>query len=238
MEFRDWVRIVFVLVIFHLSIGCASFEPALRQADVTRNRLPTVKDTQNGLEVSIEEFISSQKSLQAFDADVAGNGVLALLVHVDNKTNTNYRIARTQIEAVLDGDPLPILEGKEAADQAAAKDLGGRALGWTLATGPFALVFAPLTLVASSAHTNSVNQKIEQHFGELEFPDALVRRDESVSGFVYFKLPFRLQRIENLTVRIEPVDDSTEQKLAYEFKLPAFDIKLPYSMRDQKTDDD
>jgi len=115
---------------------------------------------------------------------------------------------------------------------------GGRALGWTLATGPFALLFAPLTLVASSAHTNSVNQKIGQHFGAIEFPDALVRRDESVSGFVYFKLPFRLQRLENLTLEIEPVEDATEQKLSYRFNLPAFDIELPYSLRDRKVDPD
>jgi hypothetical protein len=227
-----------VICICLLAIGCASFEPGLRQQDLARNRLPTINKTQNGLEVSIEEFVSSKKSLQAFDADVAGKGVLALLVRVDNNSNASYRLARTQIKALLDGESLPTLEGRDAAEQAAAKDLGGRALAWTLATGPFALVFAPLTLVASSAHTNSVNQRIGQYFGEMEFPDALVRRDESVSGFVYFKLPFRLQRIENLTVEIEPIEDATEQKLSYRFNLPAFDIELPYSLRDRKIDND
>ena len=221
-----------------LLAGCASFEPGLHQEDLARNRLPTARETKDGLEVSLEEFVSSKKSLQAFDADVAGKGVLALLLRVDNKGQINYRLAKTEIRALLDGESLPMLEGRDAADQAATKDLGGRALGWTLATGPFALVVAPLTLVGSSAHTNSVNQKIEQHFGALEFPDALVRPHESVTGFVYFKLPFRLQKIENLTVEIEPVEEATEQKLSYRFNLPAFDIELPYSLRDRKVNDD
>jgi hypothetical protein len=221
-----------------LLAGCASFNPALYEHDLTSNRLPTFKETQNGLEVSLEEFVSAQKSLQAFDSDVAGRGVLALLLRVENKGSANYRLARSQISALVNGEPLPRLDGKAAADQGAAKDPRGRALGWTLAAGPFALILAPITLVASSAHTNSVNQEIEHHFGAMEFPDALVRQDELVSGFVYFKLPFRTQRLENATVVIEPVEDGSEQKLPYTFNLPTFDIELPYSLRDRKTTSD
>jgi hypothetical protein len=130
------------------------------------------------------------------------------------------------------------LEGKEAAEQAAAKDPRGRALGWALVTGPLALVLTPVALVASSAHTNSVNHQIENHFARMEFPDALVGQDKSVSGFVYFKLPFRTQRLEKLAVEIEPVDDATGQKVSYKFNLPVFDIELPYSLRDRKKIDD
>lgn len=232
MQLRHTSRI-FVVAIWFLMIGCASFEPALYEHDLSGNRLPTFRETQNGLEVSIEEFVSAQKSVQAFDADVAGRGVLALLVRVENKGSGNYRLARTQIRALLDGESLPLLDGKEAADQAAARDPRGRALGWLLATGPFALVAAPVALVASSAHTQSVNQQIEHHFVRLEFPDALVKQDKSVFGFIYFKLPFRTQKLDKLTVQIDPVDDATEQKLSYRFSLPTFDIELPYSLRER-----
>jgi len=42
-----------------------------------------VKATQEGLELSIEEFASKNKSQQAFDADIAPYGILALLLKAE-----------------------------------------------------------------------------------------------------------------------------------------------------------
>jgi len=202
---------------------------------LARNRLPTAIETQKGLEVSIEEFISSKKSQMAFDSNIAGYGIMALLVRIENKGNSTYRIPRDQMTAVLDGaPPLERLDGKEAASQGANRDYAGRALGWTLATGPFALLFAPLTLAGSQAHTASVNKTIEEHFGTLEFPDALLKPKESVSGFIYFKLPFGLKRLEKAMVEIQPMDEVSGEKLSYKFSLPSLDIELPHSRRERK----
>ena len=83
MLLKTLVRI-FVFAVPLVFIGCASFEPGLQYQDLMRPRQPTVKETQQGLEVSIEEFASKNKSQQAFDADIARFGILALLFKAEN----------------------------------------------------------------------------------------------------------------------------------------------------------
>jgi hypothetical protein len=48
--------------------GCASFEPRLRLHDVLGDRTSTAKAEQESLEIAIEEFVSEEKSRQAFEA--------------------------------------------------------------------------------------------------------------------------------------------------------------------------
>ena len=216
-----------------LLIGCATFEPTLHQQDLANGRVPTLTTAKEGLEISIEEFVSVKKSQQAFDENLAGYGVLPLLVRVENKTGVAYRLARTQMKASVKDETLPLLEGREAATQA-GKDPSGRALGWTLATGPFALILAPLTLVGSSAHTTSVNHRMEEYFGTIEFPDALVRPNEAVAGFIYFKIPLRLEKLENLVVEVAPINDNNNQTLFYRFELPALEVEIPRELRERR----
>ena len=73
--------------------GC-SFKPALRTTDLVRARQATVTDVQEGLEVSVEEFASTKKSRQAFDADIASYGVLALLLRAKGGRGLERRIVR------------------------------------------------------------------------------------------------------------------------------------------------
>ncbi len=224
---------LFLSMIILFSVGCASFEPALRQDALSRRRLPTATSSQKGIEVSIEEFVTPTKSMQAFEAVVASYGVLPLLIRIENNGSTNYRLARGQVKASLGGEALPVLVARDAATQGAAKGYQGNALGWTLATGPFFFILAPLTLTASSAHTASVNRKIEEQFGTLELPDALIRSNQSVTGFVYFKLPPVTWKLENLTVEVEPIDDSNEEPLSFKFFLPPLDIPVPREMQER-----
>jgi hypothetical protein len=231
-------RLNSLLLLFSLTLfGCASFEPGIQYRDLSRNRVPTAAESQKGLDVSFEEFVSAKKSLLAFDADIAGNGIMALLINLDNKGGNVYRIPRSQLNASFDGEPLERLDGKEAATQGASKDYASRALGWTMATGPFALLLAPLTLTGSSAHTAEVNRTIEAHFAALELPDALLKKNQTISGFVYFKLPFGLTTLENAMLEIAPIDDQTGDKLFFKFALPAIGIELPPSRRERKTID-
>ncbi len=218
--------------------GCASFEPALRPENLNQPRLPTVKSSQRGLEVMIEEFVTPQKSMLAFDAVVASYGVLPLLVRVENTGTTNYRLPRGHIKASLGEDELPLLDARDAATQGATRGYAGNALGWTLATGPFALLIAPLTLTASSAHTASVNKKIEEQFGSLEFADALIRSKQTAVGFVYFKLPPATWQLDTLFVEVKPIDDESGEQLVYKFALPRMEIPVPREMQPKKAQED
>jgi len=112
-------------VVFSLC-GCASFEPAMRYQDLMRPRLPTVKETQDGLEISVEEFASKNKSLQAFDADLAPHGILALLLKVENNGTQTYSIDEQGISAYLGIETLPLISREKAASQAANSEYVGK----------------------------------------------------------------------------------------------------------------
>jgi len=227
-----------VAIFIGILSGCATFEPSLRPENLNRPRLATVKSSQRGLEVALEEFVTPTKSMEAFDAVVASYGVLPLLVRVENSGTTNYRLPRGQIKASLGEDELALLDARDAATQGAARGYAGNALGWTLATGPFALLIAPLTLTASSAHTASVNKKIEEQFGTLELADALIRSKQTAAGFVYFKLPPATWQLDTLLVEVRPVDDESGEQLVYKFTLPRMEIPVPREMQPRKSQDD
>jgi hypothetical protein len=142
-------------------IGCASFEPGLRYQDLMRPRQPTVKETQQGLELSIEEFASKSKSQQAFDADIARYGILALLFKAENGGAKTYRVQEQTISVYLGDESLPAISGEKAASEGANSEYVGKALGWTALAGPFALFLWPATIAGSASHTAAVNRRIE-----------------------------------------------------------------------------
>ena len=123
---RSNVAIVSICIVLS---GCASFEPGMRYQDLTRPRQPTVKETQEGLEISVEEFASKNKSLEAFDADVAPYGILALLLKVENNGMQTYRIEEHTVSVYLGNESLPSISGGRAASQGANSEYVGKALG-------------------------------------------------------------------------------------------------------------
>ncbi|MGI0014986.1 MAG: hypothetical protein ACREBU_16325 [Nitrososphaera sp.] len=223
---RSKFNVLLVALIFS---GCATFEPGFHYRDIMRDRQPTVTELREGLENSVEEFITPKKSLQAFDADIAPYGVLALLLRVENKGPQHYRLQRKSIKAFLGEQPLVPLSGKEAANQAATSEYAGKALVSTLAAGPFALLWFGLPTIASLTHTASVNAKIEQHFGTLELTDTFLKPNKTVAGLVYFKLPDNAKRLERLAVEVEPFEEKSEKQLSFRFSLPTFELSAPVS---------
>ena len=81
----------------------------------------------------------------------------------------------------------------DAAKEAGNREYAGKALGLTVLTGPFAIFLWPATIGGSAAHTASVNRRIEQHFENLAFTDTRLKPNQTAAGFVYFKLPERME---------------------------------------------
>jgi len=209
--------------------GCvASFEPQVSSSGQVSSSVPTAKYVQEGLEVSVEEFVSANKSRHAFDADVASHGVLALYVRVENKGARDYTVRQQDIQAFLGEEGLAPIYGYKAAKRGARRDYVGKALVNTVLWGPLALYFGLPTMVASVAHTRSVNKNIEQHFQRLEFSDAVLKPGEAATGFAYFEMPKRLERLEALAVEINAGVDGKDgqqgEKIAYKFSLPALAV--------------
>ncbi len=207
--------------------GCATFEPGFRAQDMTGSRQPTVKEVQQGLDVSVEEFVTSSKSRQVFDADIAPDGILALLIRVENGGKDNYRIQRSRVKAFLGEQSLSPLSGKQAAGEAANREYVGKALGWTVATGPFAILLWPATIAGSASHTRSINRRIEQHFESLSFADALLRPNQVAAGFAYFKLPDGVKKLQNLTVQVKAFNEQNGNKITSKLSLPILELSDP-----------
>jgi hypothetical protein len=203
--------------------GCASFEPGMSYQDLMRPRQSTVKDTQEGLEVSIEEFVSKDKSMKAFDADLAPNDILALLLKVENNGTQTYRIDEHALSVYLGNEALPSVSGKRAASQAADSEYVGKALGWTVATGPFAPFVWPLTIGGSASHTAAVNKRIEEHFESISFNYSVLKPNQYTAGFLYFQLPPGVKKLENLRVETALSEEGTGNRLYYTLLLPALD---------------
>src|ERR1043166_6706310 len=193
--------------------GCASFKPAMRYQDLMRPRQPTIKENQEGLEVSVEEFASKDKAMQAFDADLAPRGILALLLKVENNGTQTYSIDEQAISVYWDTEILVSIPGEKAASQAANSEYVGKALGWTMLAGPLAPFAWPLTIGGSAAHTASVNKRIEEHFRDMSFNSAVLKPNQYAAGFLYFKLPAETKKLESLRVEAIASEKETGKEL-------------------------
>ena len=208
-----------------VTIGCASFEPGLRLQELHKPRHPTVRAAQDGLEVAVEEFITPAKSQMMFDADLAAEGVIPLLLKVENGGSEKFSAKKIDLKAYLDGQSLVALEPRDAARQAATSEYVGKALGRTIAAGPFAILLWPVTIGASAAHTHGVNRRIEAYFEAASYQDALLAPKQTASGFVFFKVPDNSKSLAPLAVELDVSRDTDGQKLNYKFDLPGMGKK-------------
>jgi hypothetical protein len=174
-----------------------------------KTRTPTVRRIVSDLEITLEEFVSADKSREVFDADLADYGVLALLISVANNSTNEYTVERGAFRAFLDAEALTPLGAKDAAAQSTARVFEMRLRGQNIAYG--LLTLNPAGLVVVGSHllgclgnpACSFNQERERrndaieydrkniplHFEKLEFRDALLAPGGKAAGFVYFKLP-------------------------------------------------
>jgi len=210
-------------------IGCATFEPGLSYQDLMRDGRPTVRQVREGLEVSVEEFVTAKKSLRAFDADIAPYGALALFLRIENKSAAAYTVRQAEVKALLGDQSLSPLRGVDAARRAATRDTASKALAWTVATGPFALLLWPVTVSGSGSHTQTVNQRIERHFENLELGNILVRANQGVGGFLYFAIPGGMKKLERLTLKPIAAQENGAKTVVFELSLPALELSTPVS---------
>lgn len=228
MDLKRFSTFVFLAGIYFG--GCASsFNPRLGVSDLKTAGLPTAKEVREGLEVSLEEFVTPHKSRKAFDATLAPNGVLPILVRLENRGTETYKVKQDQVRAILDGQPLAQLYGYEAAQQGALRQATWNALVNTAAIGPLAMFFWPATMAGAANQTQTVNRQVEYHFERIEITDSLLKPDETFAGFAFFRIPDGQSRLENLaievTVESEPTEGSLGRPSRFRFPLPPLDVR-------------
>ena len=183
----------------------------------------TAKEVRAGVEVSVEEFVSATKARLALGVDVAQHGILALLLRVENKSNSDYKAPNGHIKAYLDRVALPRIYGYKAARQVASQGYWWKA-PLTIAAIPLGLFIYPTTVTL-------VDRRVEHHFERIEFTDKLLKPNDVALGFVYFKIPggwFSSKRLENLTVNVTLEEDSYGEQngnpLYFELSLPTLEV--------------
>ena len=234
MAIRPRRIVTFLFVVCLFNWACASFRPSLDQKVLFGGtRIPTVEQSSEGVSLSIEEFASADKSKQAFDSDVIAAGVLPLLLRVDSKNDAVFRIPSGSIKAYLNGQLLETLTGETAARNAATRDYVGKALGWSILSGPFIILAWPGTIVGSAIHTRNVNSRIINHFQILEFKGAMVRANQPVSGFVYFQVPSEgkflqtlaeTKQLQNLKIEVSLGAEQEAQNIDFTVLLPSINV--------------
>jgi hypothetical protein len=182
-------------------------------------RTPTVRHVAGELDITVEEFVTADKSRPVFDADLADYGVLALFVAIANNGSSAYDIGRGAIRALMDAQPLTPLTASEAAAQSTARVFEMRLKGQDAAYALMTLTPPGLVIVGSywldclgnkDCGFNKERERrreaieydrahIPLQFEKREFPYGSVPPGKKASGFVYFKL---FDERENLLVRI------------------------------------
>lgn len=213
---RDNVRrmvLKAVLSCFVLLIGCASYAPSLVRLNPSG---PNVKKAVKGdLILYVEEYATPEKSERAFDTNLAPEGVLPILVGLENNGQEPYEIKAANF--TIRGDKaLKALTPEEAATKA-HRSAVGRALGWSLIVP---IISIPVAVAASAIHTSSVNQQIVRDFAAKGFPDGAVMPNKERSGFLFFELEEGRKDLTGLILELTAKTGATGETVTVSLPLP------------------
>lgn len=191
------------------SILLRSPDLAIYKAIDLSNRTPTARAVHGELEITVEEFISKEKSRKVFDADLLAYGVLALFVTLTNNGSQDHTIAEDTIRAFFDGESLARLPAKEAANKSTVIEFDKRVQAQDIAYG--ILILNPAGIVVFGSHVlhcvgnpecnltqerekrkNAIEydrNNIPLHFEKMELQYAPLGAGKKTQGFVYFRFP-------------------------------------------------
>ncbi len=204
----------FALVMAFLFAGCATYTPTMSRLDSAG---PNVNKTVNGeLTLYVEEYATEAKSKKAFDSYLAGEGVLPLLISLENAGKHSYDVQVSDI-VVKGKSSLKALTPEEAASKA-KRDAILKALGWSLIVP---IISIPVAVAASAIHTDSVNKKIVQDFAAKTFPKGVIPPNNERSGFLFFELEEGQKDLAGLNLELTARNVVTEETVTISVPLPA-----------------
>ncbi len=187
-----------LLLIIGVLSGCASYSPSLVRLEPNGPQMTS--QISRDLVLYVDEFATPEKSERAFDTSLVKEGVLPLLIQVQNKGQQPYQVKAMDI-LVLDGNANKLL-GALTPEQAAGrakKNAITRAVGWSMIVPIIAI---PAAVTASALHTNKVNKQIVQDFSAKAFSDGSIMPNRDRSGFLFFELPKGRKDLSGLTLQM------------------------------------
>lgn len=217
----------FALFMAFLFAGCATYTPTLARLDSTG---PNVnRAVKEDLTLYVEEYATEEKSKKAFDTDLAREGILPLLISLENAGKHSYEVQVSNI-VVKGKSSLKALTPEEVAGRA-KRDAILKALGWSLIVP---IISIPVAVAASAIHTSSVNKKIFQDFTGKVFPEGIIPQNKRRSGFLFFGLEEERKDLSGLILEVTARKVITGKTVTITAPLPAatFTPKEEYSSQE------
>ncbi len=217
----------FSLAIAFMLGGCASYAPSLVKLNPSGPNV--AKAVAGDLTLYVDEYATVERSQRAFDTDMANEGVLPLLLQVENSGKQRYEVKTSNI--LLRGDkPLKSLTAEETAGKA-GRSAVGRALGWSLIVP---IISIPVAVAASAIHTSKVNDQIVHDLVAKSFSDGEIMPNKERSGFVFFELEDGAIELSKLTLELTARNIDTGEQLKIATALPSKTVKSETQVQKQE----
>ena len=209
-------------------VSCATYTPSLVKMDPYG---PNAGKKNNGdLCLYVEEYATPAKSEKAFDTNLIKEGVLPLLVQVQNNGSQPYEVKPMDI-IIREGDPLIKALTPEQAAAKAKRNPVWRAVGWGMVVP---IITIPVAVAASAAHTNKVNKQIQQDFATKGFTDGIIMPNKEQSGFLFFELGKGRKDLGGLSLELTAKNQVTGEPLTIATPLPALTFKPVKEVKPQE----
>jgi len=199
--------------------GCASYSPSLVKLDTMG--AGASKKGQGDLTVYVDEYATEEKCKRAFDTDLADEGVLAMLLLMENNGTYPYDVKVTDVSMCDDITCFKALAPEEAAGKA-KRNAVGRAIGWSMIVP---IISIPVAAVASVSHTRSVNNQIVHDFCAKGFTSGIVMPSRELSGFLFFPLDKGRKDLLGLRLVMSAKNTATGEVTTIAVPLPNAAIK-------------
>jgi len=176
--------------------GCASYTPS--SAPIPKGADMLAWHAEGGLAVGADPYVDLGEQEAVFDVNLMAGGVLAINILVQNDSDRQLLVRRTDILLVLpDGTQLRPAGASLAASK--MESGAGGVIGAALAFGILGL------LVAQSARDKADTARHTDYMSK-EFKDATLGKGESAYGFVYFIPPLGTPSFNEGTLKVRWVD--------------------------------
>jgi hypothetical protein len=199
--------------------GCASYSPSLVRMDPYGPKVE--KQEQEILSIYLEEFATPEKSEKAFDSNLISDGILPLLLQVQNNGQVPYEV-KTKDIIVREGENIIKALTPEQAANKAKRNPVFRALGWSMVVP---IITIPVAVTASALHTRKVNKQIVHDFSAKAFPDGILLPNKERSGFLFFQLPKGRKDLSDLTLEVKAKNETMEEIITITAPLPSATFK-------------
>ena len=209
-------------------ISCATYTPSLVKMDPYGPNAG--RETKGDLCLYVEEYATPAKSEKAFDTNLIKEGVLPLLVQVQNHGPHPYDLRPMNI-VIREGDAVIKALTPEQAATKAKRNPVFRALGWSMIVP---IVSIPVAVAASAVHTSKVNKQIRQDFTTKGLTAGVIMPNKEQSGFLFFELDKGRKDLSGLSLEVTARNETTGEFLTINTPLPAATFKPRKEVKPQE----